>query len=204
MKVRGIMSIFDQIKNQVSAKDAAMQYGIHINRNGMARCPFHDDHTPSMKIDQRFYCFGCQASGDAITLTARLFSLSNIEAAKKLIEDFALPVKTDCFPARYVKIPTSQARPPDLESQYRKAMDRTFSIYHQYQLLLERWMNQYAPQTPADTPDPRYIEALHNIDRIRYILSVLAEGTESERTDAIIQQREEVIKLEQRISGIAG
>ena len=48
------------------------------------------------------------------------------------------------------------------------------------------------------------IEALHNIDRIRYILSVLAEGTESERTDAIIQQREEVIKLEQRISGIAG
>ena len=196
------MSIFDQIKDQVSAKDAAMRYGLEINRNGMARCPFHDDHTPSMKIDQRFHCFGCQASGDVITLTARLFNLSNIEAAKKLIEDFALPIKTDPVPVRGATIPTSQARPPDLERQYRKALDRTFSVYHQYKRLLEQWIKQYAPQSPADDFDPRYIEALHNIDRIRYILSVLTEGTESERADVIIQQREEVIKLEQRISGI--
>ena len=89
------MNIFNQIKEQVMARDAALRYGLQINRNGMTRCPFHDDHTPSMKIDQRFYCFGCQASGDVITLTARLFNLSNIDAAKKLIEDFSLPIRTD-------------------------------------------------------------------------------------------------------------
>ena len=36
-------------------------------------CPFHDDRHPSMKVDRRFHCFGCQADGDVIDFTARLF-----------------------------------------------------------------------------------------------------------------------------------
>ena len=32
----------------------------------MVCCPFHNDRTPSMKVDSRFYCFGCGASGDVI------------------------------------------------------------------------------------------------------------------------------------------
>lgn len=196
------MNIFDQIKEQVTARDAAQRYGLQINRNSMARCPFHDDHTPSMKIDQRFYCFGCQASGDVITLTARLFNLSNIDAAKKLIEDFSLPIQTDHTPTEKVSLLAVPLRPPDLETQYRKTLDRAFSVYHNYFGLLKRWKSQYAPLHPSEIPDPRYTEAIQNIDRINYILSVLSEGTEKERADMIIQQREEVIKLEHRISGI--
>ena len=196
------MNIFDQIKEQVTARDAALRYGLQINRNSMARCPFHDDHTPSMKIDQRFFCFGCQASGDVITLTARLFNLSNIDAAKKLIEDFSLPIQTDHTPTEKVSLLAVPLRPPDLETQYRKTLARAFSVYHSYHGLLEQWISQYAPRHPSEIPDARYTEAIQNIDRINYILSVLSEGTEKERADMIIQQREEVIKLEHRISGI--
>lgn len=196
------MNIFDQIKEQVTARDAALRYGLQINRNGMTRCPFHDDHTPSMKIDQRFYCFGCHASGDVITLTAKLFDLSNIDAAKKLIEDFSLPIRTDHTHSDKVSLQAVPMRPPDLETQYRKTLDRAFSMYHNYFGLLKRWKSQYAPLHPSEIPDSRYTEAIQNIDRIRYILSVLSEGTEKERVEIIIQQREEVIKLEQRISGI--
>lgn len=196
------MNFFNQIKEHVAARDAALKYGLQINRNGMTRCPFHDDHTPSMKIDQRFYCFGCQASGDVITLTARLFDLSNIDAAKKLIEDFNLPIQTYYTSARKACVKAAPTRPPDLETQYRKTLDRAFSVYHNYYGLLKQWKSQYAPHHPSETPDPRYIEAINSIDRIRYILSVLSEGTEKERVEIIIQQRKEVIKLEQRISGI--
>lgn len=42
----------------------------------MACCPFHDDKHPSMKVDRRFHCFGCQADGDVIDFTARLFGLN--------------------------------------------------------------------------------------------------------------------------------
>ena len=56
----------------------------------MACCPFHDDKHPSMKVDCRFHCFGCQADGDVINFTARLFGLNKKEAALKLAEDFSV------------------------------------------------------------------------------------------------------------------
>ena len=35
----------------VTTRQAAEHYGIRVNRNGMACCPFHNDKTPSMKLD---------------------------------------------------------------------------------------------------------------------------------------------------------
>ena len=37
---------------------------------------FYDDKNPSMKVDQRFHCFGCGEDGDVIDFTAKLFDLS--------------------------------------------------------------------------------------------------------------------------------
>ena len=44
------MNIFEQVKGYVTAGQAAEQYGIKINRNKMACCPFHNDRHPSMKV----------------------------------------------------------------------------------------------------------------------------------------------------------
>ena len=74
----------------VSTREAAEFYGIKVRRTGMACCPFHDDKNPSMKVDQRFHCFGCGADGDVIDFTAKLFDLSPKEAAEKLAQDFGL------------------------------------------------------------------------------------------------------------------
>ena len=60
------MSIFEAVKQSVTTRQAAERYGIRVERNGMCRCPFHHDDTPSMKLDRRFYCFGCGATGDVI------------------------------------------------------------------------------------------------------------------------------------------
>ena len=84
------MSIYARIKQTVTTLQAAERYGLSVNRSGMARCPFHEDHNPSMKVDDRFYCFGCGASGDVINFTARLFGLSPYAAAKKLEIDFVI------------------------------------------------------------------------------------------------------------------
>jgi hypothetical protein len=45
------MSIFSEIKQQLSMKDVARYYGLNISRSGFARCPFHNERTPSMKIN---------------------------------------------------------------------------------------------------------------------------------------------------------
>ena len=85
------MSIFEAVKQSVTTRQAAERYGIRVERNGMCRCPFHDDSTPSMKLDRRYYCFGCGATGDVIDFVSRLRRIGSKEASILLAQDFAVP-----------------------------------------------------------------------------------------------------------------
>ena len=88
------MTIYGTIKAAISVKQAAEHYGLKVNRNGMACCPFHNDRHPSLKLNEDyFFCFGCGAKGDVIDLVARLFNMSSYEAAQKLASDFGLDPK---------------------------------------------------------------------------------------------------------------
>ena len=78
------MTLYEAVKNTVTTLQAAERYDLKVGRGGMCKCPFHNDRNPSMKVDKRFHCFGCQADGDVIDFTSRLFSLSPREAALKL------------------------------------------------------------------------------------------------------------------------
>ena len=49
------MSPFEAVKQNTSARQVAEFYGAKVNKTGMCKCPFHNDKTPSMKIDNRFY-----------------------------------------------------------------------------------------------------------------------------------------------------
>ena len=84
------MNVFEAVKQNVTTRQAAELYGIPVSRNGMAVCPFHNDKNPSMKLDRRFHCFGCQADGDAVDFVSRLFQLPSKEAAMKLADDFGI------------------------------------------------------------------------------------------------------------------
>lgn len=82
--------IFGEVKETVSVPSAAEYYGMSV-RGGMTSCIFHEDRNPSMKLyDDHFYCFGCTEYGDVVKLTARLFGLTQYEAAKKLCSDFGI------------------------------------------------------------------------------------------------------------------
>ena len=71
------MNIFQVVKENVTARQAAEQYGLKVNKNGMVCCPFHDDRHPSMKVDKGFCCFACGAKGDVITFVADFFHLGH-------------------------------------------------------------------------------------------------------------------------------
>lgn len=81
----------EDVKNMVSLEDALYAYGIKLNKAGYALCPFHREKTPSFKVkDNRFYCFGCNASGDVIDFVQKYFGLSFTQALEKLDYDFSL------------------------------------------------------------------------------------------------------------------
>lgn len=94
-------AVFRRIAGAVPTRAAAERYGLRLNAQGFCRCPFHQEDTPSLKVypgDRGFYCFGCGAGGDVITLTARLLGLPPAAAARRLDEDFALGVFQPAWP----------------------------------------------------------------------------------------------------------
>ena len=50
---------------------------------------------------------------------------------------------------------------------------------------LKAWKKLYAPLSPEDTPDSRYLEACQQLDDVEYLLEVLTSGTSDERNEVI-------------------
>ena len=71
------MGLYQDVKDEVSTREAAERYGFQVRRNGMMCCPFHDDRHPSMKVDRNFICFGCQSS-----IVERLWALEPVVASE--------------------------------------------------------------------------------------------------------------------------
>lgn len=83
--------VFREVRERVSAQDAARHYGLTFDRRGWALCPFHADKHPSMSFHKgRFRCWVCDVGGDSIDLTARLLGLDAMGAVERLNADFGL------------------------------------------------------------------------------------------------------------------
>ena len=169
------MTIFEAVKAEVTPRMAAERYGLHVSRSGMVRCLFHDDATPSMKLyDDHYHCFGCQATGDAIHLTARIFGITDQEAARKLAEDFGVQSEKKSILAKLHRL-QEQAEQEKL----------CLRVLRNYLHLLEEWRIKYAPKTPEEALDDRFVEALLMVDCIEYLLDTLKAGNPKERAEVV-------------------
>ena len=190
------MDLFTQIKMAVSVKEAAEYYGLEVNRGNMVCCPFHNDRTPSMKLNEDYcYCFGCGATGDVIDLVARLFNLSSYDAAKKLAYDFGIdPDK----PAAA----TALRKPLYLLAKaFQREELHCRQVLCDYLHLLENWKVQYAPETPEDTLGDRFVEACQMLDYIEGLADILtfADLEARVKTVDMLQKDGMIDRLEERL-----
>jgi len=61
-------------------------------------CPFHNEKTPSCKINDdqaSFYCFGCGAKGDIFTIYQDLFNYTFLDAVKELANKSGIKINFD-------------------------------------------------------------------------------------------------------------
>ena len=184
------MNLFETVKNSVTVKQAAEHYGCKVNRGDMICCPFHDDRHPSMKLNRDyFYCFGCGATGDVIDFVARLFGLSSYEAAKKLAYDFGIDPD---------KPPAAMAlkKPYPLARAFRNDEMYCQRVLCDYLHLLESWKVQYAPKTPEDVLDDRFVEACQMLDYVEYLADLLIA--------AELEQRVKIVEMLNKDGLIAG
>lgn len=191
------MNIFETVKQSVTTRQAAERYGIRVKRNGMCRCPFHDDSTPSMKLDRRYYCFGCGVTGDVIDFVSQLRGIGSKEAAILLAQDFAIPYEDSAGK-------TNRPRQQNTDEQNYQHMERYCSrVLLDYYQLLCRWKEDYAPQTPENGYHPRFVEALQKLSLVEYLLDELLCGDIQARASVVIEYGEEVRKIEQRMAELA-
>ena len=165
------MNVFEEVKQHLTARYVAEHYGLTVSHHGMARCPFHDDHTPSMKIDNRFHCFACGADGDVIDYTGKLFGLGPYDAARKLASDFGL--STEPQPNTAIK----HAEPPITERFCIRTLWR-------YLRLLRIWKVRYAPKL-GENIDDRFVESLKWTDTVLDLLDDLQRKTRADAEQAM-------------------
>ena len=175
------MNVFGTVKTSINTREAAVRYGVEVNRHGKALCPFHNDRHPSLFVDDdHYYCYACGEYGDVIDFTSKLHGLSLYDAAKKLAYDFGI----------------TQDKPPTKEMQeklnkkseaqrLRENEKLCFSALVEYYKLLQEWMVVYAPRTPEDTPNDRFVQVCHHLSYVEYLVDLLIMGDSYERTEVI-------------------
>ena len=154
---------------------------MEVNRHGKALCPFHNDRNPSLFVDDdHYHCYACGEHGDVIDLTAKLFGLKLYEAAQNLAYDFG--ITQDKPPTKAMQ--EKQNRKSEAQ-RLRENEKLCFSALLEYMKLLQEWKRLYAPRSPEDTQDDRFVEACHNLDYVEYLVDLLIMGDSYERTDVI-------------------
>lgn len=196
-----MLDVFEECRERIPAQQAAEFYGLEIDRAGRARCCFHSpDRHPSMTFKgSAFRCWSCGAHGSSIDLTAQIFSLSPLDAVKKLSTDFMLGLELD-------KPPNTATVAAD---QHRQEVRQTFEMF-------ERWRGDMLQQltvcfreghlalqsleTPADLDKLTDAQALAIREQARFewLADALTSGDMKQMMD-VFRQREGVGRLCNRV-----
>jgi DNA primase len=110
------VDVVDIINRRVPLKKAGRDY--------QARCPFHDEKTPSFTVSQQkqfYHCFGCGAHGSAIGFLMEYENLGFVEAVEELAQSVGLEVPREA----------GSDQGPDLRPLYRLMEDTSRFYRHQ-------------------------------------------------------------------------
>ena len=185
---------FEQIRQLVDIRQAAEMYGLEVNRSGMARCIFHGDKNPSMKIyDDHFHCYACGAHGDVTDLTAQIFGVPKSDATQKLCADFGVSAVCNGRVGAVQKngstkriCASNTANTPIFKSLAdNKKMQLAFDVLTDYIAMLREFRVLYAPTDQNESPDPRFTLSLQQLEYAEYLWDELLDSTERERVEFI-------------------
>jgi hypothetical protein len=188
------MSIYETIKEQLDLRTVAERYGIN-SRNRMTACIFHDDRSPSMKLyADHYYCFGCSACGDVTAFTARLFGITQAEAAQKIASDFGI-TELDSIAK------------PSIKSQLtvigeRQREQEAFRVLCDYCHLLRSARTELAPKTENEPFHPLFTESLQHLEEYEFYCDIFISGSKEERTEFMKGRRDFLNELSRKLHSI--
>ena len=121
-------SVLDEVRNTANIVAIISEY-VSLKKRGrnyLARCPFHNEKTPSFNVNEEkqiFMCFGCGLGGDVFKFIMQIEHLSFPEAVRFLAERYQIALPTVAVSSAVA--PTSGA------DVLRKAMAEAVALYQQ-------------------------------------------------------------------------
>ena len=181
------MNLFQMVKEHVNTRDFVEHIGLSVNRSSMICCPFHDDRHPSMKVDDRFFCFGCGAKGDVIDFVSKYYSVGLKQAAEYIVSEFGLQDYLRDQGSKDVK----SIRKAEVKRKLPFYKRRTACITHlnHYITYLQNIVRDESPGNPEEISEA-YFFAVNRLNYVNYIADVL-NGFE----DGTLEDQEEIVKM---------
>ncbi len=135
-------SVLDDVRSAVNIVTLVSEYVAlkKRGRNHVARCPFHNEKTPSFNVSEEkqiFMCFGCGLGGDVFRFIMQIEHLSFVEAVQHLAGRYGV-----ALPAAAATMPGQAAVTTSSTDSLRKAMADAVGMYH-------RWLLESPEAKPA-------------------------------------------------------
>jgi hypothetical protein len=173
-----IMDYASEIKSRLTMPQVLSYYGFNINRAKRIPCPLHSGTDANCGVKEHYiHCFVCGESADVIKFTMRHFGLDFQSAISKLNEDFCLGLPIGhrvSLRQRYEMQQRQEAIQAEKERQQAEFDRLTAEYWAAFDLWKKYDTNkrEYAPKSPSEDFHPLFVEAVKNIDRAAYELSV--------------------------------
>jgi len=185
------------IKERADIIEVAEYFAVHLDRNYKSSCPFHKEKTASFSInkDKQIYkCFGCGASGDAISLVSKLLEINNYEAAKQINDIFNLGVDfgTKINRAEIEKYQKKR----QIEIEFNKWIEWAYDVLTSYYKLLKSNIKNI-----NDFENELLIEACRNIARVESHVDYLLAADDRQKYIFYKRFKSEVKTIGERLSG---
>lgn len=192
---------YEAIRDSIAMEQLLCEYGI-VTQRGMALCPFHDDHNPSMKVyADGFYCFACGTGGDIINFVARIDQLSNKDAAIKISYITGLPVGDNQGVVDHATKQRQQElqRRKIISSGLEKAERFATDVLCNYAYYLRDKIEQCAPRTPADMDNDARMDA-YALANSRLLLldmdlDILTYGSVKEKVAFLMENQAKIKRI---------
>lgn len=181
--------VFQEVRERVSAQDAALHYGFRPNRAQFIPCPFHSgDRTASLKLypgTKGFYCFACHVGGSVVDFVAQLYGLDPLGAVRRLNDDFHLGLSIDRQQT------PQERREAERAAQHRREVSDAYCLFEQWRGDMIQQLNTCfrlahetlkSLETPADLDKltDAQVLAIREQAHVEYLSDILTAGEMSE------------------------
>ena len=172
------MNYASEIKTRVTMPELLRYYGISVNRSNRIPCPMHNGDDANCGVKERYiHCFVCGQSADVIKFVQIYFGLTFGQAIEKINTDFSLglPIGERVSLRQRREIEQKQR---ERQKQIEREKAECERLNAEYWAAFDRWQTydinkrNLVPKLPNDTFNPLFVEAVKNIDRAAYELSV--------------------------------